>query len=110
MQVLRSLPPFSILGREKEGKEITMQQKYSPGETHILNILSRRKRPIDTYKLVELYYGDETPPFNSRNSVISTVRSLARKAKLNNEPFRIVTSNNRGPTPLEVSLEKISGS
>jgi hypothetical protein len=82
--------------------------KYSAGEALMLQILRRRKQPITTVDLADLYYRQRkgAVPYHARSSVVSVVKSLADKAKRNREPFTIHQSERRGPHPIEVQLKE----
>ena len=84
-----------------------MQYKYSEGERLLLEILKKQTSPINTVRLSEIYYGQRQgdPPLFSRNSVLSTLKTLQKKAVLNKEKFKIVMSGNRGPVPLEIQIK-----
>jgi hypothetical protein len=82
--------------------------KYSDGESLLLHILRKRKKPITSYALAELYYHAQgkPAPIHARSSIITTIRVLKRKMEENKESDIIIQSDQRGPHPATFQLRK----
>ena len=79
---------------------------YSRSENRMLEILQRQKRPITTIDMIDLFYKGRIQPLNARSSVYGIARSLQNKVDINKERFRIALSENRGPHPSEIQIER----
>jgi hypothetical protein len=75
--------------------------EYSPAEERLLKIMRRRRNPVDSITLCDLFYSDEEKPWHGQNSVVNAMSSLIRKIAHNEEPFAIEKSERRGPHPVE---------
>lgn len=77
---------------------------YSPYEREIFKLLGTE--PRDTRTIAKLRYKKEAPPFYVRQVVVGALKSLARKAKHNREPFRIAHTKRSGSIPMSFWLEQ----
>ncbi len=76
---------------------------YSAAEKEAFALLSRK--PQTTSLLVERLGKEE---LFAPNSLIGVLGTLARKVRINEEPFRVMKSQRRGPHPIEHWIEKRS--
>jgi len=72
---------------------------YSTAETKLLTLL-RKKGRSDSNSLALAYYGKQAP-LNARLSVSGLLRGLRRKAVFNKEKWKVLSSERRGPHPIE---------
>lgn len=78
---------------------------YSPREASVLAILTKSKgRRMSTTDLIEKVF-TKSVPFHARQSILSTLSSLASKVEKKGEKFEIKRSNRRGPRPVSFWLE-----
>jgi hypothetical protein len=78
--------------------------KYSPGEKKLFAMLSKDAQSSE--ELSDKFYNGATHfPFHCRRTIIGLINSIQKKADVNNEPFRVVKSQPRGPYPINVWLE-----
>lgn len=80
--------------------------KYSAGEQSMLIVLRRAKRPLTTEELADAYYKhlNWTKPRTATQSVLSTLKGLINKGKLNRDNFHIEMTDARGPIPIQIQL------
>lgn len=72
---------------------------YSAAETKLLELL-KKKGKTDSNTLATAYYG-RSQPLNARLSVSGVLRGLRRKAVFNREKWKVLSSERRGPHPIE---------
>jgi hypothetical protein len=63
-----------------------------------------KEHPQDTLTLVKLFYKNQERPLCVRETVMAVLVSLMRKIDANNEPFKLIKSQRRGPIPVEWHL------
>lgn len=79
---------------------------YSPSERLVFRILNRRSLPSPSTVIVSQFYKDKgsSAPYNSRQIVMGSLRSLVKKLEANNEEFRIKRIKREGNKVLEYQL------
>ncbi len=79
---------------------------YSPREKELLALIrSTGNRRLTTSELMDKVFGDN-PPFNARQSLLSTLTNLDRKIERRREKFKLKKSPRRGPKPVSFWLEE----
>ena len=83
---------------------------YSKKELALFRLIPKDGKHIDTDKLLSGLYGGKKGepyqyPYNGRTAMTGAMRSLIDKVKRNNEPFRVMKSERRGPHPMEFWIE-----
>jgi hypothetical protein len=91
--------------RFKLADDAKARVRYSPAEKEIFAMIPRAPRRVSSRDIVERRYGAEAP-YHAVSVVGGTLRSLARKAVHNDEPFRVQRSQRAGPHPIEFWLER----
>ena len=79
--------------------------QYTKRENKLLDLLKAQRRPLSTIEISRMFYGRQAP-FNSRQSMLQVLRQLNLKMKENKESVRIVSSERRGPYPINFWLER----
>jgi hypothetical protein len=75
--------------------------KYSKADMVLLSLLNKRKS-ISSVELADKFYTLRPPrPRTARQSVVSMMSSLIENVDINKEPFQIIKSPRRGPSPGE---------
>lgn len=82
----------------------TTRLRYSDKEAKLLVLLS--KRAMSSSELTQKLYDGEEIPHHARESVTSMLRSLIKKVEINNEPFIITKTAQRGPYPTQYKKVK----
>lgn len=78
---------------------------YAPQERKIFEILTRGGR-MSTSDVTNKVYGRKGRPFYDRQAVLGALKSLAAKADINGESFKICRSERCGPAPIEFWIER----
>jgi hypothetical protein len=93
-------------------KQPNQHIEYTEAEQKLFRLLPVNPRGvsrerIDTKKLTKRFYSrGSVEPFYGQNRIIALLRSLMRKAEWNQEPFKIMKSERRGPNAIEVWVER----
>jgi hypothetical protein len=81
------------------------KKAYSESESRILNVLRAEPgRKMTTLELIDKTYSGNAP-FNARQSIVGTMKGLARKIDVNGEKFTLKRTDRAGPVPLKFWLE-----
>ena len=79
--------------------------RYSKGEQRVFEVLPKDGTKLDTVELTDRVYGRKQRPYNARQSILGTLKSLAAKAKRNKEAFTLNKSERTGPHPIQFWIE-----
>jgi hypothetical protein len=79
--------------------------RYSESERQLFSILPKSSM-VDSKTLMENFYKGQKQPYHGRPAIISRLRSLKKKMRLNGEPFMIVNSKRAGPKAMSFGLKK----
>lgn len=63
-------------------------------------------KKMSTKELADLIFGDQERPFYARQSIVSTLSTIAKKARVRKEKFVLRTSERKGPQPIDVWIEE----
>jgi hypothetical protein len=79
---------------------------YSPSERLVFKILNRRSLPTPSTIIVGSFYKEKgsSVPYNSRQIVMGSLRSLVKKLEANKEEFRVKRIKREGNKVLEYQL------
>lgn len=77
--------------------------KYSKGEQAAFKALGDKARTSTI--MLEKFYPDKVMPENGRKIMIGMIKSLRHKMQMNREPFKLCSSERKGPHPMEFWLE-----
>jgi hypothetical protein len=77
--------------------------KYSNGEQAAFKALS--VKPRSSTDVMKVVYSAKEAPYNGRKIVIGMLASLRKKMLANKEPFKLLSTERRGPWPIEFWLE-----
>jgi hypothetical protein len=81
--------------------------RYSPSERLVFDILNRKPSfPLLSTEIISAFYKSkgQPPPYNCRQIVMGSVRSLVRKVELNKEPFKVQRIKEQGIKALSYQL------
>lgn len=79
--------------------------RYSPAERELFKLIPYKPNMISTVELTRRRYGTKSP-YHGVSIVGNTMRSLARKVEVNQEPFQIAKTAQAGPHPVSYWLEE----
>jgi len=84
-------------------------EPYNDSEQRLFEMIPLAPRRIDSKSLTKKYFNGvrkERRPRFEQNTVIAILNSLQWKVEQNNESFRVVKSEPRGPHPIDVWVER----
>ena len=80
--------------------------RYSPSERLVFDIIKRKSQPITSTAIVAAFYKakGKKAPYNSRQIVMGSLRSLLKKMAVNKETVKIERIKKEGNKVLEYQV------